>query len=713
VEHVAFLIEESGTLIRCLLNPETLVIRRSAGVRTRPPTAGRQPDSGQQDDIVFFTGGGRTELDLDLLFDIDLPGSSIQTQNVRDLTGPIWQLAENSAQSQGIARPPQVRFLWGKVWNIPGVVLAIAERFESFTSDGVARRSWLRMRLLRVSDTPRQDLTTQSYAAPSIQQPTPGLEVFPSTPGEPGLLYQPFSLASPEEEPLPAGPPGAVDPDALLSQALADNPMAVQALAETSQAIEAIAGSIQQTGLQSEALNNALQEMQSGLQSVTSGSATSSLTSAVVQIAAAQAAASQTLADLPGDQPGVQETRQALDSLAPAMEKMAQAQAQVAQDAQQQAAGISAGAAAQLLEQSEVAVSQIEPGSPFVTEPAGPSSPGAEDTPPGEEKPKEPVPEPAPEPKPEPTPEPAPEPAPEPEPEPAPEPAPEPSPEPTPEPAPQPAPVPAPEPADAESSQDVSAAFNEIRRSAERIRTQGEIAQGKGMMERLVKIAEQTGTAWAKNNDRSARSVMQALLSAGHNLQAAESIRQAVSPGALLAKAAADLRGCFQSIAPGQADIPLAFWEALRRLEAIGRFVLAAAAPELTLPDGCPESTAAQDIAAQISQGIRMLGGAENNPDALKTIQSALEKLDALVKIRLEEEAKQAGGQVCSASESIKGLPGEWISPAERLDQIAFRHYHNPAYWRLLAQANQIDNPLQLAPNQPLVIPPKPRAQKK
>ena len=37
----------------------------------------------------------------------------------------------------------------------------------------------------------------------------------------------------------------------------------------------------------------------------------------------------------------------------------------------------------------------------------------------------------------------------------------------------------------------------------------------------------------------------------------------------------------------------------------------------------------------------------------------------------------------------------------------SIRHYGNPAYWRLLAQADQIDNPLRLPPNRPLVIPPK------
>jgi hypothetical protein len=44
-----------------------------------------------------------------------------------------------------------VRFIWGKGWNFPGILAAVAERLEYFTDLGTARRSWLRMRLLRVT----------------------------------------------------------------------------------------------------------------------------------------------------------------------------------------------------------------------------------------------------------------------------------------------------------------------------------------------------------------------------------------------------------------------------------------------------------------------------------------------------------------------------------------------------------------------------------
>jgi Contractile injection system tube protein len=148
LERVAFLLEHSGEHLGCLLNPESLVLRRQAGIQPRRSSGGLVTGVELADDRLLYSGGGRTELELDLLFDVSLSGSSIATEDVRDLTRPLWELAENTSAG-GYGRPPLCRFVWGKSWNIPGVVAAVAERLEMFTAEGVPRRSWLRMRLLR------------------------------------------------------------------------------------------------------------------------------------------------------------------------------------------------------------------------------------------------------------------------------------------------------------------------------------------------------------------------------------------------------------------------------------------------------------------------------------------------------------------------------------------------------------------------------------
>jgi hypothetical protein len=152
MERVAFLIEETGERIGCLLNPDSLVIRRSAGVQPRRSAGGQLSGAGLGDDPLLYTGGGKTELEIDLLFDVSLADSTIATDDVRDLTRPLANLAENTASRESIKRPPLVRFVWGKSWNIPGIVAAVAERFEQFSAGGAPQRSWLRMRLLRVGD---------------------------------------------------------------------------------------------------------------------------------------------------------------------------------------------------------------------------------------------------------------------------------------------------------------------------------------------------------------------------------------------------------------------------------------------------------------------------------------------------------------------------------------------------------------------------------
>lgn len=152
MERVAFLVEDSERPIQCLLNPDSLVVRRLAGIGQRRTAGGLVTGTRLADDPLLVTGGGRTEIELDLLFDVTLSGVLIESENVRELTGPFWDLAENSAQPDDYGAPRVVRFVWGKTWNVTAVVGAVSERFESFTTTGVPQRSWLRMRLVRTGE---------------------------------------------------------------------------------------------------------------------------------------------------------------------------------------------------------------------------------------------------------------------------------------------------------------------------------------------------------------------------------------------------------------------------------------------------------------------------------------------------------------------------------------------------------------------------------
>lgn len=264
---MTFLIERTGARIACLLNPESLEARRSAGIARRRHASGGVLGNPRSDDPLISTGGGITEYDVQLLFDVEVanegrpqrapetplqnlppvttlptdavpetapaedapatdppapdpagepepepvPGAALEDDpaaadtpaaapaaevppatpapapvlasppdpslvvDVRELTQPLWALAESGEPVDGALVPQRIRFIWGKSWNVPGVILAVAERLERFDANGVPQRSWLSMRMRRVeeegegsgSTPPRQPTTPQFQIDPS------------------------------------------------------------------------------------------------------------------------------------------------------------------------------------------------------------------------------------------------------------------------------------------------------------------------------------------------------------------------------------------------------------------------------------------------------------------------------------------------------------------------------------------------------------------
>jgi len=212
MERVAFLIEQTGARVSCLLNPESVVMRRSAGVARHGSATGAITGAALSDDPLIATGGGVTELELDLLFDVgvarelaavtqDQAGSAAEpaiVDDVRELTRPIWNLAENGEGQDGYGALPVTRLIWGKSWNIPAVVTAVGERLERFTATGVPQRSWLRLRLRRVAeDSSRQPVkppVTPLFETPLLDDPlgtdsVPTMEIPVDDTGLPSLRF--------------------------------------------------------------------------------------------------------------------------------------------------------------------------------------------------------------------------------------------------------------------------------------------------------------------------------------------------------------------------------------------------------------------------------------------------------------------------------------------------------------------------------------------
>jgi hypothetical protein len=204
MERVAFIVDATGERIDCLLNPETFEVKRLAGVRTRGSAGGALVGAGLADDPLLFTGGGRTEIVLDLVFDVDLIEARQAPEDVRALTRLLWRLAENSTQERGAVRPPLVRLVWGKTWNLPAVIVAVAERFDAFGPTGIPRRSWLRLKLLRVAESAQAaqasfdaELAASAAAAP-VPAPGGAVQAIGDGGSEPGYSGVRFDLLAEE-----------------------------------------------------------------------------------------------------------------------------------------------------------------------------------------------------------------------------------------------------------------------------------------------------------------------------------------------------------------------------------------------------------------------------------------------------------------------------------------------------------------------------------
>ena len=152
MERVAFLVEPDDQRISCMLNPETVIITRSAGIKERASIGGHVSGENRSDMPLLYAGGGVTHIEMELLFDVTISGSSLRSNNVRDFTAPFFHMAENIQGNDRHNHPKTVRMVWGKSWNIPGVITDIAERLDYFTKSGIPRRSWLKLRLRRVNE---------------------------------------------------------------------------------------------------------------------------------------------------------------------------------------------------------------------------------------------------------------------------------------------------------------------------------------------------------------------------------------------------------------------------------------------------------------------------------------------------------------------------------------------------------------------------------
>jgi hypothetical protein len=669
MERVAFLVEETNERIGCLLNPETLVMRRTAGVHPRRSATGQLTGEGLTDDPLLYTGGGRTELDLDLLFDVALAGSSIAAGDVRDLTRPLWNLAENAGRHERYGQPPLVRFIWGKSWNIPGVIVAVAERLEHFTSEGVPRRSWLRMRMVRANEPPseprptQEPLSLEELSAEELDVPEGSISVQALTGG------------------IPADGEGQETPEALQAAGLFATSAAdiiEEAMAETgaraslNAALDTLTGAAEailaglaslstadEAGAPPEGVSQEEQAAAATVASETSAvfSAVASVTSAVeTEIVGAVTVATAiissaidtirpTLATMTSGATAfvVEKVGAAVDAMAPAVAAMRRTAAAVARAVKAKSAQVIATAvdglssAADTISVGLNSVATIASG------------------------------------------------------------------------------------AGREAVELLGSAVETVGDVLETIRTTGETAVREALPAVLETLASGVERLWAAGEIVAVKAVESAakLLAIGlrNVTAAAEAIAAVLITAAAnaVASSVGTIRTALAAIDTGAAAgepvgaAPSVISHALRRIEPAIAIVASQADAETrarqsrvlgTLRDiaASPDAVESSEILSQISRGL------DEIIDSVERVQTQEETATAeMVRAAVEAAGSRAQER---ALQRVDAAASFSLGIGQRLDQLAYTHYRDPAFWRVLAAFNQVAHPLRLPAGQLLRVPP-------
>jgi hypothetical protein len=634
LERVAFLIEETNQRIGCLLNPESLLMQRVAGVRPMHAATGPATGTGLSDAPLLYTGGGRTQLELALLFDVSLAGSSIATGDVRELTAPLWNLAENAKRTAGYGRPPLVRFVWGKSWNIPGIVVAVAERLEDFTPAGVPRRSWLRLRMLRVSEPPPTAFSaTRAQAAP-LALPQAGLAQDALATHTP-MGGEPESLSESE----PASP--WVDVEGILSAALAETPAGQTleaARREVTLAIDRVLAEVMPWISAAEETPEALAmraevgRMADSAQEPTPadpGQLLGQAAGAAASVSASADAISAAIQDPASPmEPGIVERIDAaLGGVAPATGAVLQAAQAVAQAVKARAAEVWVEA----VDRMELGADAIDNALSGMPADAGALAQRTVET--------------------------------------------------------------------------ALAAVKEMRGLIQEQGTAGQPALTTALPDVLSKVGVALDDLRTAGETGAAKVIHAAISSMSSALQrmaaAAEAIQSASAQGMMTAaKLAADaIRSSLDGAPAGDgiaaAQKTRAAWqEIVFSLEGLRLEKDSDVAQRVSQAlDSCRASMGQVEAPADAAHATAL--------DALGALYSVLDALDAADQV---ETAGQISAARARSQEAALAAPGG-ASPGERLDQIAFQYYGDPAAWRVLARANGLDDPLRLSARRPLRIP--------
>jgi nucleoid-associated protein YgaU len=139
-------LERPGAPVKCMFNPKEYTLsKQNSWARTQAP--------GRNLPQIEFTSGEPASMQMQLFFDTYDTGADVRDK----YTSHLWRLMmvdENLRDPRTFkARPPRVRFIWGKSWAFDAVMTSMRQQFTLFNNLGFPVRASVDVTFMQVKDS--------------------------------------------------------------------------------------------------------------------------------------------------------------------------------------------------------------------------------------------------------------------------------------------------------------------------------------------------------------------------------------------------------------------------------------------------------------------------------------------------------------------------------------------------------------------------------
>lgn len=131
--------------VTCMFNPKEYSISKQNSWESKPTPGQNVPQ-------LEFTSGGAATLQMQLLFDTYEADKDVREEHTRHL----WKLMMVDSRlrypNSEKARPPKVRFVWGKSWMFDSVITSLKQQFTLFSPLGFPVRALVDVTFQQITD---------------------------------------------------------------------------------------------------------------------------------------------------------------------------------------------------------------------------------------------------------------------------------------------------------------------------------------------------------------------------------------------------------------------------------------------------------------------------------------------------------------------------------------------------------------------------------